>query len=581
MDETSEFDTTIIGAGWSGLLACKAFKEAGFRPVVLERNPYIGGVWHHDVDSTAGGVIKSTFTTSSKTTTEHGDFPMPAHFPEFPRHEQILEYLNAYCDAFGLREHLRLGSGVSRVRKDGEHWIVESEGGTYRCERVVVCAGVHQEATSGGRDQFVDFPGVVMHSTELEKRHDELVDKRVLILGSGETASDMAGEITRLTPHLSLSSPNGQWIVNRVSSLAAPRPIVLDQHSSPLRELADPSDASFYGAEIVETFYGRCGSGVPEWQTDKPYLSQFFNKNDIIVRLWRTGQLTARCGIARVDGSTVHFEDGTRDEYDVIVLCTGFETVFPFLPEPYDRRPINEHFKLMLADDPTLSFVGFARPVVGSIPTIAEMQSRCLAAMYAGSIPLPEGREQVIERDLAAFKERYQTERLSGLVDLPLYTRELAVWLGVFPDYPKLVREHPRDAWILISAPYNGARFWLGDPDRYDAIVALLRERKHPYLENMAYWSYMLFTNAFPANADRTYHKERYIGLRRALRYPLLPLFFPAALLSSVPPNLLTTVYGSFLLFLLSPILAWRYRGYSREVERIREEFYGGVPAAG
>ena len=577
MATVTEFDTCIVGAGWSGLIACKYFKQAGFNPIVLERNAYLGGVWRHDLEASAGGVIKSTFTTSSKTTTEQSDFPMPGHFPDFPRHEQVMEYLHAYCDEFDLTPHIRLGNGVRQARKDGSDWLVETEDGTcYTCKRIVVCAGVHQEAADSARDAFENFPGVVIHSTQYERRAAELKDKRVLIVGSGETASDMAGEISRLTPHLSLSSPSGQWIVNRYSNLAAPRPILLDQHSSPLRELCDPTDASFYGAEVVETFYGRCGSNVPEWQTEKPYQSQFFNKNAIIVELWRAGQLRARRGIERVDGATVHFKDGSSDEFDVVVLCTGFDTVFPFLPEPYDRRPINQHFKLLLADDESLSFVGFARPVVGSIPTIAEMQSRCLAAMYSGKIPVPGNRDEVIARDNKAAMERYQTTRLFGLVDLSSYQRELAVWCGIQPDYARLAREHPKDLWTLVSSPYNGCRYWLGEPKRHEQIVTHLKEMKHPWLDNMNYWAYMLFSNTFPANADRVYHHKRFMGLRLLVRTALMPIFFPAAVLSGGEPTTFKNLYGGTLFFLLSPILLARFLQARRQERSIRADF---VPA--
>jgi dimethylaniline monooxygenase (N-oxide forming) len=567
------FDSCIIGAGWSGLLACKYFKEGGLNPVVLERNATIGGVWQHDLDGNAGGVIKSTFTTSSKTTTEQSDYPMPAHFPEFPRHEQIMEYLEGYCETFGLIEHLRLGDGVVRARKLDEGWQIETQSGlVYQCARLVVCAGVHQEATDSGRGQFSDFPGPVIHSTALERRAAELRDKRVLIVGSGETASDMAGEISRLTPHLSLTSPNGQWIVNRVSNLAADRPILLDQHSSPLRELCDPTDAAFYGARVVEMFYGRCGSGVPEWQTERLFQAQFFNKNNLIVELWRAGQLLAKPGITEVDGATVRFKDNSEATYDAIVLCTGFDTVFPFLPAPYDTRRINQHFKLLLADDPSLSFVGFARPVVGSIPTIAEMQVRCLAAMYSGAIPVPAGRDATIARDAAVSQARYQSKRLSGLIDMSSYLRELAIWCEVQPDYLALAKKHPRKFWTLVSAPYNAARYRLDEPDRFDDIVRHLEDMKHPYLNNLSYWADMLIASAFPLNAHRVYHTKRMMGARALIGRLLTPIHFPSMMLSG-EPSLAGNVVGAALIGLMSPILAMRAVAASRQSAVIRRDF--------
>jgi len=285
-----EYDTCIIGAGWSGLLACKYFKAEGLNPIVLERNAYIGGVWRHDPDRATGGVLASTYTTSSAIATEMSDYPMPDDFPAFPRHTQIMDYLQAYHDHFELGPHIRLGDGVRSVEKSGDGWRIEAEHGeVFECARVVVCSGVHQEAADSGRGHFTDFEGTVIHSTQLEAHLPKLRNKRVLIVGSGETASDASTEISRLTPHLAMSSPNGQWIVPRVGISPTTEPLLLDHLTSPLRQAIDPFDAPFWAAFEIEYANGRCGSNVPEWETKAPYLSQFLNKNPAPVHLWRDG----------------------------------------------------------------------------------------------------------------------------------------------------------------------------------------------------------------------------------------------------------------------------------------------------
>ena len=43
-------DLIVIGAGWSGLLACKYAKENGLNVVVLEGRENIGGVWKFSED---------------------------------------------------------------------------------------------------------------------------------------------------------------------------------------------------------------------------------------------------------------------------------------------------------------------------------------------------------------------------------------------------------------------------------------------------------------------------------------------------------------------------------------------------
>ena len=60
-------DVTVIGAGWSGLVACKYMKEEGLSVVCIERKNDIGGVWLYSDDPNIPTVMKSTRCTSSST----------------------------------------------------------------------------------------------------------------------------------------------------------------------------------------------------------------------------------------------------------------------------------------------------------------------------------------------------------------------------------------------------------------------------------------------------------------------------------------------------------------------------------
>ena len=551
-------DTCIIGAGWSGLLACKYFKAAGFNPVVLEKGPDIGGVWRYDPERPAGGVLASTITTSSISSTEMSDFPMPDDFPEFPRHSQIMDYLRAYCARFELDAHIRLDTGVEEVKKVDGAWQIRAGGQTWRCARVVVCSGVHQEPEQSGRATLAGFSGEVVHSAAVKNRIAEQAGKRVLLVGTGETASDLAVELTRQTPHLAVSSPRGQWFAGRTSNFPAPTPSLNDFYSAPLRQVLDPTDSAFAVTQVIEARYGACGSGIPEWQTDRPYQGQFLNKNTLIIDLWRLGQVTAKPRITRCEGQVVHFSDGSTGEYDIAILCTGFDTVFPFLPAPYRTQRINEHFKMLLADDETLSFVGFVRPVVGSIPTIAELQSRCLAAMYAGQIPVPGNRPETIAADKAYARRRFNSDRIAGLVDMALYLDELAAWLGVHPDYGRLLRESPRRWWAAVTAPYNGAKYWLNDDEKREGALSRINRPRYIIRNSMHSWAAILYRNAFPLRRVNTFSERKGFWWRLVVGLMLAPLFAPAALMMVRKPSVLTQIYGTLLLLLLSPIIAKR-----------------------
>ena len=50
MKNNNYFDVIIIGAGWSGLLACKYMKQNNLSALVLEGRDDIGGIWKYSDD---------------------------------------------------------------------------------------------------------------------------------------------------------------------------------------------------------------------------------------------------------------------------------------------------------------------------------------------------------------------------------------------------------------------------------------------------------------------------------------------------------------------------------------------------
>lgn len=90
----------IIGAGISGLLACKYALSRGFSPVVFEAQSSIGGVWRKTVSSTKLQTPKPFFQFS--------DFPWPSSVADdFPNSCQVFDYIQAYANHLDLLRHVR------------------------------------------------------------------------------------------------------------------------------------------------------------------------------------------------------------------------------------------------------------------------------------------------------------------------------------------------------------------------------------------------------------------------------------------------------------------------------------------
>lgn len=476
-------DVIILGAGWSGLLACKYCRAEGLETLVLESRDAIGGVWAYTDDQRFGGVMETTQTTSSRCITEISDFPMPATYPDFPSHSEILSYLKSYCAHFHLDDYIRLGHHVTKVTKDGGIWHVTCANGTkYRSKNVIVSSGVHQHPDDvSGDPRFRQYTGTILHSASVKEISPDYAGKTVIVWGGGESASDIAFEVSKVARCVYMCIPNGEWFVPKVVNRWPPFPSstrkVVDHHSSRLRLLLSPTHRySPFISQYLEHTFGFNGHGQEAWRTEAPYNRSFFNKSAEVLSLVKSGDVTPKRDIDHCEGEHIFFTDGASVKAGIIITCSGYRAVFPFFEGTVapSADPREWYKYIFYNDDPSLAFVGFVRPIFGSIPGLAELQSRYVAKVFAGKRALSpmEERTRIIRKDAAFWNHhfRYTSLRLKGLVDHFLYGDQLAELIGCRPKFWKLLLASPRKWWKAITAPWNGCQFWLNDESQHERI---------------------------------------------------------------------------------------------------------------
>ena len=402
--ERTQPRTAVIGAGISGLTAGKMLKDYGVPYTTFETSDRIGGNWAFGTPNGHSSAYRSLHIDTSRDSLSFKDFPMPEHYPEFPHHAQVKAYLDSYADTFGLLEHIQFGNGVRNAQPaDGGGWdVLDQAGETRHFDLLVVANGHHWDA------RLPDFPGTFtgqsIHSHHYIDPNTPLAltGKRILVVGIGNSAADITVELSTkaLQNTVTLSTRSSAWIVPKY---IAGRPGDTLWRTSPHLPLS-------WQRKAVQLFASALGTnptlyGLPE-PNHKLFEAHPTQSVELPLRLG-SGDVIPKPNVTRLDGDTVHFDDGTSDVFDVIIYATGYNITFPFFSPEVISAPDNHirlYKRMFKPGVEDLVFMGFAQAVPTLFPFV-ECQARVLAAYAVGRYALPSAAEmeRVIDADQALY----------------------------------------------------------------------------------------------------------------------------------------------------------------------------------
>jgi dimethylaniline monooxygenase (N-oxide forming) len=418
----------VIGAGSSGIAAVKTLAARGFDVTAYEKSDRVGGNWVWGNTNGMSSAYRSLHINTSRERMEYTDFPMPKSYPDFPHHTHIAEYFDAYTEHFGVKDRVVFGTGVERAerREDGAWEVTLDTGETKSFDALVVANGHHwnprwPEPGYPGQDTFT---GEQIHAHHYDTA-EPYKDKRVLVVGIGNSAMDIAAESSYLASRTVLSSRRGAYVLPKY---LFGRP--LDQIG--VNEMTGRVPWAFRRT-ILEAFY-RIGVGkVEDYGLPKPDhklgSAHPTISADFLNRIAH-GSLAWRPNIARIDGATVHFEDGTAEAFDVIVWCTGYKVTFPFFDEDFIAAPDNDlplYRRVFHPDVDNVFFIGLLQPL-GAIMPLAEAQGRWVASYLRGEYRLPDDaalRADMEDERRRMFKRYVASKRHTMQVDFDNYLWEL------------------------------------------------------------------------------------------------------------------------------------------------------------
>jgi len=416
----------IIGAGSSGIAALKALVEQGFDVTCFEASDRVGGNWVFENKNGMSACYRDLHINTSRDRMEYSDFPMPRDYPDYPDHRQIAAYFDAYVDHFGIRDRIRFETRVEHAERlaDGTWELTLDDGSAHRFDALLVANGHHwnprwPEPAFPGSDTF---EGVQMHA-HAYMSPDFMAGKSVVVLGMGNSAMDIAVEASYVTDRVYLAARRGAWIVPKYL------------FGKPTDQFRNDPRIPFKIRQKVMQQIMKTTIGPPEKfglpKPDHEFGQAHPTVSGRILDRITHGAVKPKPNIARMDGDSVVFEDGTREQADIVVYCTGYKITFPFFDEDFVSAPDNHielYRRVVHPDVPNLFFIGLLQPL-GAVMPLSEAQGQWIADHLRGEYALPP-RDQLLQEmaaDQAAMHRRYvASKRHTIQVDFDDYLYDLA-----------------------------------------------------------------------------------------------------------------------------------------------------------
>lgn len=305
----------IVGAGPAGLAVAAELRQHGHQPTVLDQSGTVGSSWSDRWD----GLRLHTMRSFSHLPGAR----IPRAYGRWVAKDDFAAYLRDYADRFSIVPEL--GVTVERIERADAGWrVLTSRSGTAatRHDDAVVLA------TGYSRLPYVpDWPGrerftrPLLHSRDYRSA-GEFAGQRVLVVGAGNSAAEIAAELVEGGAQVQLSARTPPNIVRR-TTLGVPSQLVglalrrapeavLNPLSGLLRRLSVP-DLSAHGLPAP-------AGGFTQFLRTRtvPVLDHGF------VEHVRRGRIAVVAAVVALSGDAIELADGSSVSVDQVICCTGF-----------------------------------------------------------------------------------------------------------------------------------------------------------------------------------------------------------------------------------------------------------------
>jgi cation diffusion facilitator CzcD-associated flavoprotein CzcO len=369
-------DAVIVGAGPAGLACAATMRAAGLEAAVLEKTAEVGAVWRRHYDR-----------LHLHTDRNHSGLPgmaMPSSYPAYPSRAQMVAYLENYAGRFEINPVF--GAKVSRIKREGPQCRVEFAEERLAAPIVVIATGIADAPYRPVWPGMDGFSGEIVHSCDY-RNPAPYHGHRVLVVGFGNSGGEIALDLATAGVSVALAVRSPVQIIPRdllgfpILSWAIlyrrlPARFV-DTINTPVLRLALGN---------FEKLGLRRAAKGPRRMVEEDGRVPLIDVGTLAKI--RDGAIAVRGGIDRFVAGGIVFTDGTIEQFDAVILATGFRPdLGPLIPDV--EGVLDRHGMPLVTGGPTagpgLYFCGQITVPTGQLreigieaQRIADSARRCL-----------------------------------------------------------------------------------------------------------------------------------------------------------------------------------------------------------
>jgi len=241
--------------------------------------------------------------------------------PRYPSRQQVVDYLDDY-----QKEHMInpiFNTEAARIVKGPGGWMTETNNGVFKSKYVIIATGAFAKPKAVHVKGMATFPGQIVHSYDY-KTGSDYKGQKVLVVGFGNSACEIAIDLYEqgARPSMAVRSP-----VNVIPRDVFGIPILelsiamrglparfVDTVNAPLLRLL-VGDITKLGLKKLP--YG------PLEQIQKTASIPLLDIGTI--KHIREGHIRIYDDIDHIQGGTVHFSSGKKEDFDGIVAGIGYD----------------------------------------------------------------------------------------------------------------------------------------------------------------------------------------------------------------------------------------------------------------